>query len=244
MPAGMNATLSSVEGGATLDAEGRSRVFEVHGALTLSRLHLTRGLAPNGTSGSLSGGGAVAVGASGSLVLLDSTLSSSATASTAVPAFVPCPDPLAIPGICIPNAAFRPGDYTSELAPILEQVQATGEHGGGIAVAANASATIVRSTLTNLSASLGGAISGAGRVTMQQGAITGVNALFGAGIAVTSAGELVLLETSIYGASATADAGAVLVSDSAGTAAVANCSFAHNHAVHVRALPPPPLCIR
>ena len=156
VPVGMNATLSSVEGGATLNAEGRSRVFEVHGALTLSQLQLTHGLAPNGTAAGLSGGGAIAVGAGGSLVLVDSTLSSSATPATAVPAFAPCADPQAIPGNCVPNAAFRPGDYISELAPILAQAQATGEHGGGIAVAANASAAIVRSTLTNLSASLGG----------------------------------------------------------------------------------------
>lgn len=239
VPAGVNATLRSVETGATLDAEGRSRIFEVYGALSLSRLHLTRGLAPNGTTGGLSGGGAIAVGAGGSVVLVDSTLSSSATAATAVPSFVPCPDPQAIPGDCIPNAAFRPGDYSSELAPILALAQATGEHGGGIAVAANASVSIVRSTMTNLSASLGGAISSAGRVTVQQGAIVGVNAIFGAGIAVTSAGELVLLETTISDALATADVGAVLVSDSGGRAAVTNCSFANNHAVHVRAPAPP-----
>jgi hypothetical protein len=222
VPASVNATLSSVEGGATLDGGWRSRIFEVHGALTLSWLHLTRGLAPNGTAGSvLSGGGAIAVGAGGSLAVVDSVVSSSATAATVVPAL---PLPFIIDG---------GPSYASELAKFVAVAQATGEHGGGIAVAANASAVLVRSMLTNLSAPVGGAISGAGRMTVQQGAVVGVSAIIGGGIAVTSAGELVLLEASISDALATADAGAVSVTEVAGTAMVTNSSIVNSHAGRV-----------
>ena len=221
VPAGLNATLSSVEGGATLDGAWRSRIFEVHGALTLSRLHLTRGLAPNGTARGLSGGGAIAVGAGGSLVLLDSEVSSSTTAATVVPA-------LALPA----GAA-----YVSELANVVAVAQATGEHGGGIAVAANASAVLVRSSLANLSAPVGGAISNAGRVTVHQGAVVGVSAIFGGGVAVTSAGELVLLEASISGARATADGGAVFVMAATASAVVANSSIVNSHAGRVSSQP-------
>ena len=233
VPAGLNATLSSVEGGATLDGAWRSRIFEVHGALTLSRLHLTRGLAPNGTARGLSGGGAIAVGAGGSLVLLDSEVSSSTTAATVVPA-------LALPA---GGAA-----YDSELANVVAVAQATGEHGGGIAVAANASAVLVRSSLANLSAPVGGAISNAGRVTVHQGAVVGVSAIFGGGVAVTSAGELVLLEASISGARATADFGAVFVMAATASAVVTNSSMVNSHAGRVcsqphSALPITPCCL-
>ena len=222
--AGVNATLSSQgEVGATLDGEWRSRIFEVRGTLTLSRLHLTRGLAP--TNGSLSGGGAIAVGAGSSLLLLDSTVSSSATATTAVAA------------LAKPDGSFLvnfPPVYAALLASVLGAAQEAGEHGGGIAVAANATAAIVRSTLANNSASLGGAISNAGgRVTVSEGAIASSSAIYGAGISVTQAGELVVLDASISDVIATGDAGAVLVSATS-TAAISGCSFADNHAEQAR----------
>ena len=232
VPAGLNATLSSVEGGATLDGAWRSRIFEVHGALTLSRLHLTRGLAPNETTGGLSGGGAIAVGAGGSLVLLDSAVSSSTTAATVVPAL----------------ALTAAASYLSELANVVVVAHATGEHGGGIVVAANASAMLVRSSLTNLSAPVGGGISNAGRVTVHQGAVVGVSAIFGGGVAVTSAGELVLLEASISGARATADHGVVFVLAAAGSVVMTNSSIVNSHAGRVcsqlhSALPLTPCCL-
>ena len=223
VPAGVNVSLSSIDGGATLDGAWRSRIFEVHGTLTLSQLHLTRGLAPNSLSvGALSGGGAIAVGPGGSLLLLDSAVSSSATAATVVPTL-----PLPILG----------ATYFAQLVSILATAQATGEHGGGIAVAATVSAVIIRSTLTNLSAPVGGAVSNAGRLHVQQGAVAVVRSVFGAGIAVTSAGELVLLEASISYAHATADGGAVYVLEATGTAAIDSCSITNCSAVRVRATP-------
>ena len=71
VPAGSNVTLSGEGRGATLDGEWLSRIFEVHGNLTLSQLHLTRGRSPPGVVASMSGGGAIAVAAGGSLRLLD-----------------------------------------------------------------------------------------------------------------------------------------------------------------------------
>ena len=219
VPAGVNATLSSGEAAATLHGGWRSRVFEVYGSLTLNRLHLTGGLAPPGTVGAqFSGGGAIAVGAGGSLLLLDGTVSSSTTNATAVAA-------LALPD------SDTSTDYSYDVSGFIADAHTTGEHGGGIAVAAGGSAVLVRSTLRNLSAPVGGAISTAGRATVRQCAVTDVSAIFGGGIAVTSAGELVLLEASISETRATtANAGVVCVFEAAGTAVMSNCSISNSHA--------------
>ena len=190
VPVGSNVTLSSDGNGATLDGEWLSRVFEVHGNLTLSGLSLTRGRSPPGFAGSLSGGGAIAVASGGSLLLLDCVLSSSTT----------------VTNVTLGDSLFTGApDYMDH---ILATAAAEGIQGGALAVAADANAVLVRSTLTNMTSRYGGAISTAGRMTILQSVVTSTSAEFAGAIAL-SQGELVVLESAISYSHAIRDGGCI-----------------------------------
>ena len=214
--AGVNATLRSDGEGATLDAGGRSRVFEVRGALTLLVVRCTRGLAPAGTQGSLSGGGAIAVADGGVLRMVDCWVSASATAAAEVPLL-----------------AVSTGDAGRE--SVVEVAHTAGEHGGGLSLAATATATLVRTELTDLSAPVGAAVSTRGALTMSQARVDGAAARLAA-IAVSGAGQLWLWGSTLLNMRATTDVGGLMVSSSA-HASIHGSRIANGHAARVRQRP-------
>jgi predicted outer membrane repeat protein len=188
-----------------IDAGGISRIFHVHGAtLTLKRVKLMNGDAQGETNPL---GGAVLVGPTGAVSIVDSTLEANE----------------AVRGAGIFASSGPPSDsptVTLERTTVAQSI-ATG-HGGGI-VSQGRGLRIVDSIIRGNSAQSGGGVlvEEGGAVTLERSTVTGNKVIGGGGggggVQLTDVAQATIVNTTFSGNSSDLDGGAILVTNSSVT---------------------------